>query len=383
MHLTEVKIRASRSGPEGRLEISDGNGLTLRVSADGRKAWSVSYRVAGTGPYDISLRRHRVGNKQRLTLGYWPELSLAQARAASSAIRAQALSGTDPRISVPSAPTTVAELIEAYCTNIKVKTLHEKRRLLEARVKPAWGARTAASLQRSELIALVQPMSPSRQFEVRKHVVAMFNWAADHGIVPVNPFVGLRLKIDMHPRDRVLTLEEAKDAYAASANMGYPFGSLYQLLLLSGCRLRELAECKWSWVGSDELVVPGEQRKTAKAHILPMTHDIMAILKVIPRQQGEYIFSTTNGARPVSGFSKAKARLDSMLADDFPAFVVHDFRRTVRSHLSRLGVDAVTAEMVLGHQLSGVMGIYDRYERLAERRSALEKWSNELTRGEK
>jgi integrase len=378
MQLTEVKIRNSRAVINDRLELPDGNGLTLRVSSDGRKAWSVIYRVAGAGRYDPGLSRNRAGDKKRMNIGYWPEVSLAQARAAASAIRAQALGGDDPRPTNVSAPTNVAQLIEAYCDNIKVKTVIDKRRLLEARVKPVWGSREIQTLGRSELIALVQPLSPSRQFEVRKHVVAMFNWAADCGLITVNPFVGVRIKIDMRPRDRVLTLPEAKRAYAAADEMGYPFGSLYQLLLLSGCRLRELAECKWNWIGADEIVIPGEYRKTGKPHIVPLTLGLRAILSRISKQHGDYIFSTTDGIRPISGFSKAKSQLDRLLGDEFAKFVIHDFRRTIRSHMSRLGIDAITAELILGHQLSGVMGIYDRYERLTERRAALDSWAHEL-----
>lgn len=375
MLLTDVKIRNARANDKERVELPDGSGLSLRVSPDGRKAWSVTYRVAGAGCFDPNLKRNRAGDKRRLNVGYWPDVSLAQARAAASAIRAQALGGSDPRPPEKTVPTTVAQLIETYCSNINVKTLQEKRRLLDARVKPVWGNREVLSLGRSELFALVQPLTPSRQFEVRKHVVAMFNWAADHGIIPVNPFVGIRLKIDMHSRDRVLTLKEAQQVYKAASAMGYPFGTLYQLLLLSGCRLRELAECKWTWITNDEIVIPGGHRKTGKPHIVPITDSIRAVLSTIARQQDLYVFSTTDGVRPVSGFSKAKTSLDKRLGPDIPKFVIHDFRRTVRSHISRLGVDAITAELILGHQLSGVMGIYDRYERLSERKEALDSWA--------
>ena len=70
MQLTEVKIRNSRVGNSDRLEMPDGNGLTLRVSADGRKAWSVTYRIAGAGKFDPKLGRNRAGDKRRKGIGY-------------------------------------------------------------------------------------------------------------------------------------------------------------------------------------------------------------------------------------------------------------------------------------------------------------------------
>ncbi len=378
MLLTDVKVRNARSNGGERVELTDGNGLTLRVSPDGRKAWSVTYRVAGGGPFDPELSRNRAGAKKRASIGYWPNVTLAQARAAASAIRAQALGGGDPKPASTTQPTTVEDLITAYCASVRVKLINEKRRLLEMYVQPAWGAREIHLLSRGELAQLIGSLSPSRQFEVRKQVVAMFNWAADHGLVNSNPFAGMRLKIEMKARERALSLREARRVYKAAGELGYPFGTLYQLLLLTGCRLREISDAKWDWVDGGEITIPGKSRKNGRPHIVPLSAQATALFENTARQEGPYIFSTTNGARPISGFSKSKQRLDAKLGSEFPSFVIHDFRRTVRTQLSRAGVDAITAELILGHQLSGIMGVYDRYERIKERWVASQAWADEL-----
>jgi integrase len=54
-------------------------------------------------------------------------------------------------------------------------------------------------------------------------------------------------------------------------------------------------------------------------------------------------------------------------------WVLHDLRRTARSLMSRVGVSSDIAEMVLGHKLAGVRGVYDRHSYAAEKRDALEK----------
>src|SRR5262245_29286581 len=112
--LTDVKIRNAKSGA-ARVELPDGNGLVLRVSVDGRKAFTVSFRVAGAGVYDAQLQRRRAGPKRRLLLGYWPEMSLAQARVLASQARAKALSGTCPAGHMTDRPLTVEQLIGDYC----------------------------------------------------------------------------------------------------------------------------------------------------------------------------------------------------------------------------------------------------------------------------
>ena len=92
--------------------------------------------------------------------------------------------------------------------------------------------------------------------------------------------------------------------------------------------------------------------------------------------------SGTNGARPLSGFSRGKTRLDQTAATELgrpiKAWRVHDIRRSVATHLARLGVDDIVIEHVLGHTISGIKGTYNRHRYVDERRAALELWAREL-----
>jgi hypothetical protein len=93
-----------------------------------------------------------------------------------------------------------------------------------------------------------------------------------------------------------------------------------------------------------------------------------------------FVFSTTYGAKPFSGFSKAKVELDKAIADirakagraPMPPWVLHDLRRTARSLMSRAKVPTDHAERALGHVMGGVRETYDRYEYLDEKRAAFE-----------
>ena len=60
---------------------------------------------------------------------------------------------------------------------------------------------------------------------------------------------------------------------------------------------------------------------------------------------------------------------------DVPHFVVHDFRRTARTHLADLGIDPVVAERCLNHKIPGVEGIYNRHDYFNERKEALNRWA--------
>jgi len=129
---------------------------------------------------------------------------------------------------------------------------------------------------------------------------------------------------------------------------------------------------------------------------VPLTDPLRQIFAAMLRGEGgDFVFSNEDGARPiVTGSSRVKRRLDAeMLAilrqrasarGEDPGKVElapwrnHDVRRTCRSTLSRIGVTEDVAEAVLAHQRGGVVGIYDRWHRLPEKREALERWSRFL-----
>ena len=60
-------------------------------------------------------------------------------------------------------------------------------------------------------------------------------------------------------------------------------------------------------------------------------------------------------------------------------FTIHDLRRTMRTHLSKLGINRFVAERCLNHKISDVEGIYDAHDYLEERRVALTNWADFLT----
>jgi integrase len=109
---------------------------------------------------------------------------------------------------------------------------------------------------------------------------------------------------------------------------------------------------------------------------------MVALLKALPRM-GEYAF-TTDGETHISGFGKGKARLDTFVAaggEPLEAWTLHDLRRTVSSHMARLGISTDIRGRVLNHAVQGVTERhYTPYDFAAEKRSALDRWAAELMR---
>jgi len=94
------------------------------------------------------------------------------------------------------------------------------------------------------------------------------------------------------------------------------------------------------------------------------------------------VFSTTAGEKPTVITDKIKKNIDTLMAQEMGAkpkpWVIHDLRRTVRSHLAALRIPDHVAEMVLGHGRKGLQRVYDQHRYEAEMREALTLWAARL-----
>lgn len=148
-------------------------------------------------------------------------------------------------------------------------------------------------------------------------------------------------------------------------------------------RRNESARMHTDELESDLWVIPGSRYKNKQDHVIPITPAIRELIGEKPagcNGNSWFVFSTTHGAKPFSGFSKAKKELDAIVAKirkaegraSMKQWQLHDLRRTGRSLMSRAKVDADHAERCMGHVIGGVRETYDRYEYLDEKRKAFE-----------
>ena len=174
------------------------------------------------------------------------------------------------------------------------------------------------------------------------------------------------------------------------------FAPLFKLLLLTGQRRGEVAGMRWDEIrdleaASPVLEIPGMRTKNHQTHSVPLAPEVVAILMAMPRT-GPFVFSTT-GETAVSGFRKAKARIDQRIAEQImtrgtaplPRWALHDLRRTMVTMMNeRLGTAPHVVEAVVNHitgsAKAGVAGVYNRALYLSERRAALIAWAEQVLR---
>jgi len=402
--LTAASVERINPPRDGRVEVWDAivPGLMLRVSKSGSKSWSVVYRVAG------SHRRVR-----RMTLGKMPIIDLSRARDAARTALEVAANGDDPankkRLMLEGKSNarlkTFGWLVDEYEKNyaidrrIKNWINGDNRRKLERHVLPLWNDIPVQGISRSDAKELLRQIHatkhPTIALDTLRCIRPIFAWALHEEICELNPFDKVKAPgLSSESRDRILSDSEIIAIWNAVDELGYPFGPFYKLLLLTGQRLREIAEMKWLWLDVNGEItfieIPRSSYKTKNPHVIPLSSIAAGALLEVPRFSGEYVLSTTAGFKSISGFSKGKKRLDNIIFDQtghrLDPWVNHDLRRTVRTNLPRLGVSADVAERVIGHVVPGVRGIYDRYTYFNEKHVALENWGRfveKLVNGEK
>jgi integrase len=373
--LTAAAVERIRAPTSGQTDHFDQGypGLALRVSYGGAKAWVYFYRL--------------FGKQKRMTLGRFPSMTLAAAREAWRDARTTIDKGESPQHQRPAAANSFAAVADEW---LKRDQSHNRsrisvQRMIERYAKPAWEGRQIDTIGRRDINDLIDSVA-DRGFvtmarRLHAHLHRLFRWAVGRGILETNPMAHLPKPGSEVKRDRVLTNAELAQVFKNVSKLGYPFGPMFQLLILVGARRDEIAGLRWSEIQGDTIILGRERTKAGEGHSIPLAPSVLDILKELPRiGDSDFVF-TTNGRTPVSGYSKIKKRIDGLAK--IPAWHVHDLRRTLATGLQRLGVNLQVIEAVLGHvagSRSGIIGVYQRHSFDAEKRTALEAWASEVER---
>jgi integrase len=280
---------------------------------------------------------------------------------------------------------TVDEVLDGFIKDrARLRTAAEMKSMLDRLVRPTIGKRPANTLRRPEIVKMLDGIADTKGARTSDKVLSLlgsaFLWHGGRDDSFKSPVLGLRARLkpkDLR-RDRVLIDDEIRSVWAASGQVTpEAYGRLVRALLLSACRLNEMAGLQGVEIDGETIVVPAERVKTKVVHAIPITAALAPLLGSGP----EYRFATNGGATSFQGFSRAKRQLDVVVAmqrkrDGLPAMApwrLHDLRRTARSLMGRAGVPSDHAERVLGHVLPGVRGVYDHHGYLDEKRDALER----------
>jgi integrase len=400
--LTEIQI-SKLPNPAKRRELADGKvtGLYFVVQPSGARSWAVRYRADG--------------KPAKLTLGPFPAVGLAEARRRAREELGKIAGGEDPastkrtaREAARAAAAAESDRVSAVATEfvkraVTKRTGHrrisdswaaERERLLRVEVLPKIGSKRIGDVTKADILGLLEGMVDRGSAVNANRLLAvlrrMFNWCISRGLVDKSPCDKLTPPAPETSRDRVLSDDEIRLVWNAFGRVGYPFGPMAQLLLLTGARLNEIASGRWSEIDLEAKTwtVAKERSKNGVAHELPLSDAAIGILRSLPRigdRKDVFVFSTT-GRTPVSGFSNAKEAIDRAMveahgADAIPHWTFHDLRRSAASGMAGIGSAPHVVEAALGHKsgtIKGVAAVYNRYSYNVEKRAALDAWSRRI-----
>jgi integrase len=404
IRLTQLAAEKLAPPPSGRVVYWDRHlpGFGVRITASGAKSWVAMYRVRGKPVMET------IGSLAKV-----PRVD--DARQAARESMARAAVGEHPvrekRIdAVRSAANTCKAAMDRYLAqcdrNLKPKTAREWRRIFEHDVLPRWGERPLTDIAKADVLELVNDKAANRERKRKgsdgggaavqagkmlTRLRTFFGWAVANNLAVADPTAGVRRPAKEAQRDRVLTDDEIRAFWAATDGLGYPFGPLFRLQLLTAQRQNEVAGLRWPEFDNREdpaiWTIPGTRAKNNKPHIIHLGPLAAEIIAALPRIDGQDLLFSTMGKTPASGFGVAKARLDTRMLTalreiagqtaDLPSWTLHDLRRTATTGMARLGIAPHVCDRVLNHTagtIRGVAAVYNRFEYLAERKAALEAW---------
>ena len=385
-------------------------GLAVRVTLSGARIFLIQWTDAATK------------QKRREVLGAFGAITTAQARKAAKAKLGHVALGLDPRAErlakQEGAKRAKAALLEAKAeAAFTLDTLiSDWEKLALAQRRPRYRAEACRALRLAFEKDLAKPASAMLKPRVLqvidaydkagKHATARlvraygracFGWAVKRGRLVANPFQGLPTGAAVVARDRLLTDAEIGAIWRAACDMAEPAGPFIRLALLTLARREEVAAMRWSEISPDLAVwtIPAQRMKRGQAHVVTLTDAAREALGAVTRIEGQdLVFAAESrtpmtGApmagqdakKPISGFSKIKARLDKR--SGVSGWVLHDFRRAGASTLARLGFSPIVADKLLAHQpaaLSSVARIYQQHDFNAEKKTALEAWAVHVLR---
>lgn len=300
------------------------------------------------------------------------------------------------------------QFVERYAKAKQPKTWRDTDSVIRRDLKPFFGEKSLTTIGPRDIVELLDQVGErgeSASLKAYKALRGVLSYASDRHLLSASPMIGMKPPASVAKRERSLTDDELRLVWLAAGSLGYPFGPLLRLLILTGQRLREVAELPWAEleVGKRQWMLPGTRTKNERTTLVPLSDPALAIITELPRIRSDggkgnaVLAFTTTGDTPVSGFSKIKARLDATMlqiarkeaadagADEeaveslaIEDWRLHDLRRTLASGCQRLGIKLEVSEAILNHASgtrSGIAGVYHVYKYEDEKRAALDAWA--------
>lgn len=383
--LSDKEIKSAKP-KEKEYILSDGDGLRLRVKPNGSKLWLLNY----THP----IKRKRTN----LSLGKYPDLSLANARKASQEARELLAQGIDPQEDRKRQQQEHKAIHQHTFINLAKEWFEIKKddvtpgyavdiwRSLELHIFPTLSNTPVKEISAPHVIELLKPIEAKGSLETVKRLAQrlneIMNFATNCGLVQANPLTGIKAAFKKPKKENMAALKPAElpelMGAIANASIKRTTRCLIEWQLHTMARPSEASGAKWEEVDWDEKVwtIPAERMKKRREHRIPLTEQALELLLVIKPISGhrEFIFPSDRDPKKPCNSQTANMALKRM---GFAGRLVsHGLRSLASTTLNEQGVDRDLIEAALAHvDDNQVRSAYNRTDYLERRRPMMCWWS--------
>ncbi|TIC80539.1 tyrosine-type recombinase/integrase [Crenobacter intestini] len=380
--LTDTKIKALKP-TEKRYRISDGGGLVLEVMPTGSKVWRYRFTLHGKP-------------QPTLTIGPYPEISLAEARQQRDQWAKLVAKGESPKLAVREAKAEKHNTVAKFAEHWLLEQLEGKSesyrktltRVIYKDVLPWLGGMPLKDVKPADVLGLCDRIkhrgSPKMALLTRNVLKRMYDFAIARQVAEHNPAAVLpaRFIATEESRTRVLSAQEIGDVLRGVylSDIRRPLKLALHLLAITMVRKTELTTARWEEVDLDAGIwdIPAERMKKDRPHrvyLSTQAKGLLTELKSLTRSSS-YLFPSPRGTedRPIASSTLNQAV--QSLSLDVQHFVLHDFRRTASTHLHEMGHSSDAIEKALSHKIVGIKGVYNRAEYAEQRKLIMQAWAD-------
>jgi integrase len=381
MGLTDAGIKALKP-KAARYLVSDGRGLSLDILPSGKMSWL--YRYFLDGKYG------------RVSLGRYPDLTLRKAREKRDDLAAQVASGKSPALDVKqrragvSSNPTVAEFGERYYKEqvlMRWKDPKTIRRYLDNEIFPTFGEKALKDISALDVQGLVYRKRDNGRIaaaiQLRMVLKQIFDYAIETRLLAINPaaMVATRYIGKARKRSRVLAPKEIR-LYLHTiyqSNIRRQFKLALHIILLTLSRKSELLLARWEHVNFEagEWLIPEENAKTGKPHIVYLSSQVAAMFRQLKALAGDSeLVMPGRGSLTKPFAANALNKALEGLTFDMDPLTIHDLRRTGATLLTEHGFNRDVIEKALSHEAEGIRAVYVIAEFAEQRKKMLQWWAD-------
>ena len=397
MRFTDVYLRKLK--PEAKkVYIREADGFTLRIMPTGSMTWLYIYNVDG--------------KRREMSLGAYPDISLAKGRELHADAKKLLANGKDPgaqqrearedRKRTPFVADFVDEFIKGYAKEHN-RGWKEIERSLKAEIVPRWGKRKMTDIKRRDLIIVLDEIkergAPVMANRVLAYTRKMFSWALDRAVLEVHPFLMMARPNKETTRERALSETEIKTFWSNldDCKMSDQIKRALKLILVTGQRPGEVIGIHRDEISGDWWEIPATRSKNKITHRVFLTATAKGLIGDAPGFIFESpVYPSNPLASPPNPGKSFEVRTmthdikqnlphtpESKVEDrlKIPHFTPHDLRRSAATRWAEMEISGDMIDRLQNHitkQKQGVGHIYNRYSYAKEKQQALEQWERKL-----